>query len=71
MPLPPPLFLMYMQDTMLLVQYRRECPMLVKYLLVHCKSHRDDVYTLFQLLESTQPGTSLPFISSPPALRTR
>jgi transformation/transcription domain-associated protein len=35
---------------MLLVQYRQECPMLVKCLLVHCQTHRDDVQTLFQLL---------------------
>ena len=51
---------------MLLVQYRQECPMLVKCLLVHCKSHRDDVHTLFQLLRvyTTRHISSFHFLTS-------
>ena len=54
------------QDSMLLVQYRQECPMLVKCLLVHCKSHRDDVHTLFQLLRvyTTRHISSFHFLTS-------
>ena len=64
LPLPPSLS--PSQDTMLLVQYRQECPMLVKCLLVHCKSHRDDVHTLFQLLRvyMTRHISSFYFLTS-------
>ena len=49
-----------------MVQYCQECPMLVRCLLVHCKAHRGDVHTLFQLLRvyMTRHLSSFHFLTS-------